>query len=110
MSLLAASPARRQLGASGIEISPIAWGMWRLAENDRTVAEAARLVNTALDHGITLLDTADIYGFDGENGFGDAEAMLGEVLAAEPALRARMVLATKGGIRPPLPYDQSKSW
>lgn len=110
MSLLPSPPARRTLGASGIEISPIAWGMWRLAENGRTAAEAARLVHAALDAGIDFLDTADIYGFDGANGFGDAEALLGEVLAAEPALRGRIVLATKGGIRPPLPYDQSTSY
>ncbi|MGC6331440.1 aldo/keto reductase [Rhizorhabdus sp. FW153] len=110
MSLLPQPPATRTLGASGIEISSIAWGMWRLAEDGRTVSEAARLVHAALDAGITLLDTADIYGFDGTHGFGDAEAMLGEVLAAEPALRDRMVLATKGGIRPPLPYDQSKAY
>ena len=43
-------------------------------------------------------------------GFGDAEALLGDVLAAEPALRERMVLATKGGILPPLPYDQSAEY
>jgi predicted oxidoreductase len=84
--------------------------MWRLAEGGRTAAEAAKLVHTALDAGITLLDTADIYGFDGTGGFGDAEALLGHVLAAEPALRGRMVLSTKGGIRPPLPYDQSSAW
>jgi predicted oxidoreductase len=36
--------------------------------------------------------------------------LLGEVLAAEPALRDRMVLATKGGILPPLPYDQSADY
>jgi predicted oxidoreductase len=100
------------LGSSGIEVSPIAWGMWRLAENGRRAAEAARLVHAALDAGITLLDTADIYGFegarpDGTTGFGEAEVLLGEVLAAEPGLRDRMVLATKGGILPPLPYDQS---
>ncbi|MFZ5707466.1 MAG: aldo/keto reductase [Pseudomonadota bacterium] len=110
MSLLPQPPATRTLGTSGIEISSIAWGMWRLAEDGRTVAEAARLVHAALDAGITFLDTADIYGFDGTHGFGDAEAMLGEVLAAEPALRARMVLATKGGIHPPLPYDQSEAY
>jgi predicted oxidoreductase len=84
--------------------------MWRLAEDGRTAADAARLVHAALDAGITLLDTADIYGFDGTGGFGDAEALLGEVLAAEPGLRARMVLATKGGILPPLPYDQSAAY
>ena len=110
MSLLPAAPAGRQLGGSGIAISPIAWGMWRLAESKRSSAEAARLVHTALDAGITLLDTADIYGFNGSSGFGAAEALLGGVLAAEPALRSRMVLATKGGIMPPLPYDQSADY
>jgi predicted oxidoreductase len=84
--------------------------MWRLTDNGRTVAEAAKLVHAALDAGITFLDTADIYGFDGSAGFGDAEALLGEVLAAEPGLRDQMVLATKGGILPPLPYDQSADY
>jgi len=107
MSLLPPVPATRNLGDSGIAVSPIAWGMWRLAEDGRSAADAAKLVHAALDAGISLLDTADIYGFDGTNGFGDAEALLGEVLAAEPGFRERMVLATKGGIMPPLPYDQS---
>ncbi len=110
MSELPLPPATRTLGHSGIAVSPIAWGMWRLAENGRTAGDAARLVHAALDAGITFLDTADIYGFDGAGGFGDAEALLGEVLAAEPGLRGRMVLATKGGILPPLPYDQSADY
>lgn len=110
MSALPPPPACRPLGKTGIEISPIAWGMWRLAEDGRSATEAARLAHAALDAGITLLDTADIYGFDGKSGFGAAEALLGEVLANEPGLRERMVLATKGGIRPPLPYDQSPAY
>ncbi|QKG72334.1 aldo/keto reductase [Erythrobacter mangrovi] len=110
MTQLPPPPTSRLLGGSAIEISPFAWGMWRLTENGRTVAEAASLVHAALDAGITLLDTADIYGFNGKDGFGDAEALLGEVLVAEPALRGRMVLATKGGIMPPLPYDQSAAY
>ena len=110
MSELPLPPATRQLGSSGIAVSPIAWGMWRLAENGRSAADAAKLVHAALDAGITLLDTADIYGFDGNGGFGDAEALLGEVMAADPALRSRMVLASKGGIMPPLPYDQSRGY
>lgn len=110
MSELPLPPAMRRLGASNIEVSSIAWGMWRLAEDGRTAADAAKLVHAALDAGITFLDTADIYGFDGSGGFGDAEALLGEVLAADPALRGRMVLATKGGILPPLPYDQSANY
>lgn len=110
MSELPLPPAFRPLGRSDIAVSPIAWGMWRLAENGRSAADAARLVHAALDAGINFLDTADIYGFDGQGGFGDAEALLGEVIAADPALRQRMVLATKGGILPPLPYDQSADY
>ncbi len=110
MSQLPLPPSFRALGSSDIAVSPIAWGMWRLAENGRSAPDAAKLVHAVLDAGINFLDTADIYGVDGTGGFGDAEALLGEVLAAEPALRDRMVLATKGGIAPPLPYDQSPEY
>lgn len=110
MSELPLPPQTRTLGSSGIAVSPIAWGMWRLAEHGRTAADAAKLVHAALDAGINFFDTADIYGFDGTGGFGDAEQLLGDVLAADPALRHRMVLATKGGIMPPLPYDQSPAY
>ncbi|MBA4163445.1 MAG: aldo/keto reductase [Erythrobacter sp.] len=110
MTALPLPPSHRQLGQSDIAISPLAWGMWRLADAGCNAADAARLVHAALDAGITLFDTADIYGFGGASGFGDAEAMLGTVLAREPALRAQMVLATKGGIRPSRPYDQSAAY
>jgi predicted oxidoreductase len=57
---------------------------------------------------MNLIDTADVYGLDwGGTGFGRAEEILGDVLAAAPHLRDRMVLATKGGIVPPTPYDSS---
>lgn len=110
MHTLPPSPPHRQLGQSDIATSPLAWGMWRLADDGRSAADAARLVHAALDAGITLFDTADIYGYGGASGFGDAEALLGTVLVREPGLGARMVLATKGGIRPPLPYDQSAAY
>lgn len=110
MNLLPAAPKTRALGEGGPAISPLAWGMWRLADDGRNAADAAKLVHAALDAGITLLDTADIYGFDGKGGFGRAEELLGEVLSAEPGLRGRMVLASKGGILPPLPYDQSPEY
>lgn len=102
------SPAPRPLGKSGILVSPIAWGMWRLRGDDAAGARA--LIEAALDSGITLFDTADIYGFDDTSGFGDAEAALGRVLSEVPALRARMVLATKGGIVPGVPYDSSPAY
>lgn len=68
MSLLPAPPVSRPFG-NGISVSPIAWGMWRLAEGGRSAGDASRLVHAALDAGITLLDTADIYEFDGSGGF-----------------------------------------
>src|SRR3954452_8678694 len=55
-----------------------------------------------------LVDTADVYGLDwGGAGFGACEALLGRVLGDAPELREQMVLATKGGIHPPVPYDSS---
>jgi predicted oxidoreductase len=102
-------PKMRSLGKSGPEVSSLAWGMWRFAGRD--VAEATALVNAAFDAGITFFDTADIYGFVSPGvGFGDAEALLGEVFAANPGMRERMVLATKGGIMPPIPYDSSPAY
>jgi predicted oxidoreductase len=108
MSNLPPVPRTRLLGKSGIVVSSMAWGMWRFA--GRSVADARALVESALDSGITLLDTADIYGFDGTGGFGDAEALLGQVLAENKGLRDRMALATKGGITPPQPYDSSPAY
>ena len=108
MSEITLSPEPRALGKSGLTVSPIAWGMWRFG--NATVDEGRRLVEAALAAGVTLFDTADIYGFDGANGFGDAESLLGQVLAQSPALRGRMVLATKGGITPPVPYDSSRGY
>jgi len=102
------SAESRLLGKSGILVSPIAWGMWRLRGDD--IAGARTLIEAALDSGITLFDTADIYGFDGTSGFGDAEAALGRVLGEAPELRAHMVVATKGGIIPGVPYDSSPGY
>jgi len=87
-------------------VGPIAFGCWRLTTN--STAEAATLVSAALDLGCNLVDTADVYGLDwGGTGFGTCEARLGEVLAAHPGMRDRLVLATKGGIQPGVPYDSS---
>ena len=101
-------PTARLLGASGIQSSPLAWGMWRFKGTDLRAADV--LVRAALDHGFSLLDTADIYGPDNGEAFGAAEELLGRVLEAAPALRQRFVLATKGGIVPGVPYDSSAGY
>ena len=108
MSGGALSHARIPLGKSGIEVAPLAWGMWRFRGVD--VAAARRLVEAALDAGMDLLDTADVYGPDNGEPFGAAEALLGRVLAEAPGLRDRFVLATKGGIRLGVPYDSSADY
>lgn len=90
-------------------VGPLGYGQWRFTTDDLGAAQA--VLETALDAGMNLVDTADVYGLDwGGRGFGEVEALLGRVLAAAPHLRARMVLATKGGIRPPVPYDSSAEW
>ncbi|MBX9859394.1 MAG: aldo/keto reductase [Sphingomonas sp.] len=102
------TPDSRPLGKSGLNVSPIAWGMWRFA--GAGIAEGRKLIEAVFEAGVTLFDTADIYGFDGSGGFGDAEALLGDIFAEDPSLRSRMVLATKGGITPPVPYDSSSDY
>jgi aryl-alcohol dehydrogenase-like predicted oxidoreductase len=103
MAITAAS--RIPLGRSGLEVAPLGWGMWRFAGTD--AGTARQRIEAALETGCTLFDTADIYGYSTPEGFGGAEHLLGRVLRAAPTLRQRMVLATKAGIFPPLPYDSS---
>jgi len=108
MSETRPTPQTRPLGKSGLTVNPIAWGMWRFAH--ASVAEGTQRIEAAFNAGVTLFDTADIYGFDGSGGFGEAESLLGRVFAANPGMRDRMVLATKGGIMPPIPYDSSRDY
>jgi predicted oxidoreductase len=100
----------RTLGDSALRVGPIAYGCWRFAGTE--VPDARHKIEAALGAGMNLVDTADIYGFTGvvQEGFGHAEELLGLVLAEAPDLRDRMVLATKGGIRPPVPYDQDRRY
>ncbi|WP_407835608.1 aldo/keto reductase [Streptomyces sp. DSM 116496] len=76
------------LGSSGLQVSAIGLGCNNFG--GRLDARATRtVVDAALDAGITLLDTADIYG-----GAGGSETHLGEALKGR---RDRVVLATKFG-------------
>ena len=78
----------RRLGKEGPEVSVVGLGCNNFGM--RVDLEGTRaVVDAALDAGVTLLDTADIYG-----GKGGSEALLGEVLEGR---RERVVLATKFG-------------
>ncbi|HSL73601.1 MAG TPA: aldo/keto reductase [Ilumatobacteraceae bacterium] len=106
MTLVDATP--RPIGSLP-PVGPLAFGLWRFTDPD--VATSQRLLEAALDAGMNLIDNADVYGFDwGGTGFGRVEEILGSVLAVAPHLRDRMVLATKGGITPPVPYDSSPAY
>lgn len=79
----------RTLGHSGIEVSAVAFGAMMFGRWGNTdVDECHRMVDRALDGGITLFDTADMYDE------GASETILGEALRGR---RDRVVLATKVG-------------
>lgn len=94
--------------AFDLEVSTLGWGMWRFRGDD--LAHAQSLVESALEAGITLFDTADIYGPDNGEPFGASETLLGRVFEAQPSLRSQMVLASKGGISIGVPYDSSADY
>jgi len=78
----------RSLGHSGLLVSVVGLGCNNFGGR-LDVQQTRMVVDAALDAGITLLDTADIYGGDGKS-----ELALGEVLAGR---RDEVVLATKFG-------------
>jgi aryl-alcohol dehydrogenase-like predicted oxidoreductase len=79
----------RTLGHSGLQVSAVGLGCNNFGR--RVDARGTRLViDACLEHGITFLDTADIYG-----GGGSSEALLGEALRGR---RGQVVLATKFGM------------
>jgi aryl-alcohol dehydrogenase-like predicted oxidoreductase len=77
----------RRLGSSDLMVSEIAFGSWLNFNDGIGQAQALACVRRALDQGITLIDTANVYGT------GAAERMLGEALAG--VKRDSYVLATK---------------
>ena len=80
---------QRNLGPSGLQVSVVGLGCNNFG--GRIDLEASRaVVHKALDVGITLFDTADIYGNKG-----GSEVALGEILGAR---RKDIVLATKFGM------------
>ncbi len=78
----------RRLGREGPEVGPLAFGAMSFAGyyGPAEDAEGIRTIHRALDLGITLIDTAEVYG-DGRN-----EEMVGRAIAGR---RDEVVLATK---------------
>ena len=83
----------RKLGATDLDLSPIAFGAWAIGGwawggTDDEAAIAA--LRTALDVGMFAIDTAPIYGF------GHSEEVVGRALAGR---RSEAVVMTKVGFR-----------
>jgi aryl-alcohol dehydrogenase-like predicted oxidoreductase len=108
MTFLPSPESRRPLGKSGLTVSALAWGNWRLCGDD--VSAVVTLLHAALDAGIDLIDTADIYGPDNNEPFGASEALLGRAFASDASLRDKFTIATKGGISMGVPYDSSAAY
>lgn len=86
----------RALGQTGLAVSVLGLGCSRLGAQGRTRtrADMVRLLEHAVDLGITFFDSADVYMA------GESERLLGEVFARR---RDRVVIATKVGFRALVP-------
>src|SRR5947209_12615320 len=79
---------------TSLEVSRIGIGTWAIGGwmwGGSEEKESIETIRAALDRGITLVDTAPVYGF------GRSEEIVGKALAA-PGLRSRAVIATKVGL------------
>jgi len=77
----------RKLGSGPLQVSELSYGTWLTVAGGVGRQQAIRCIHAALDHGITLFDTANEYGA------GEAERVLGETLRSYP--RDRYLIATK---------------
>ncbi|AQZ64417.1 Oxidoreductase [[Actinomadura] parvosata subsp. kistnae] len=79
----------RPLGRTGVKVSPLCLGGMMFGRwGDNGPDETAKLITRALDAGVNVIDTADVYSA------GESEELIGRFLA-ENGLRDEVVLATK---------------
>ncbi|WP_338591597.1 aldo/keto reductase [Shewanella khirikhana] len=83
-------------------LSEFIGGFWRLADWQLSLNERRQLVETYLEHGVSAMDHADIYGRY------QCEQLFGEVLKQAPHLRQEMILISKCGIKPAIMGDASR--
>lgn len=82
---------KRKLGREGLEVSALGLGTMMMPDNEESVSTLLG----ALDLGVTLFDTADIYGEFLQGRFGGNEKLVGRALKGR---RDEAVIATKFGI------------
>lgn len=82
---------KMKLGKSQLEVSNISLGCMRM--KDLSKNEAETVIRNAMELGIDFFDHADIYGG------GKSEEIFADAIEMNPAIREKMILQTKAGIR-----------
>ncbi len=83
------------LGGSALQVSRIGLGTMTFGEQVAE-AEAHAILDRAVERGVTLIDTAEMYPVPARREtFSHTESIIGRWLAARPGMRQRIVLATK---------------
>lgn len=84
-----------RLGRSDLLVSPICLGTMTFGEQV-SEADAFRIMDRALERGVTFWDTAEMYAVPArEATFGATESIIGRWFAARPGAREQLVLASK---------------
>jgi aryl-alcohol dehydrogenase-like predicted oxidoreductase len=82
------------IGTSGLKTSRIGLGTWAIGGwmwGGTDEAQSIATIRSAVERGVTLIDTAPVYGF------GRSEEIVGKALA-ENGLREKVTIATKAGL------------
>jgi len=83
----------KKLGSRGPVVSTVGFGAWGISGRDWGTTDddkSRKAIETALDSGVTFIDTADVYGF------GHSEELIREVLDRRSD-KKNIVIATKAG-------------
>jgi aryl-alcohol dehydrogenase-like predicted oxidoreductase len=81
------------LGKNGPRVSSISYGAWGISGRDWGTTDddvSKKAIHKALDNGVNLIDTADVYGF------GHSEKLISQVLK-ERSEKDKVIIATKAG-------------
>ncbi|HTC25051.1 MAG TPA: aldo/keto reductase [Gemmatimonadales bacterium] len=91
----------RPLGAGAPAVSAIGFGGMHLSIQERPPeTDAIRVIHAALDAGVTLVDTANVYCLD-QADLGHNERLIARALASWQGRRDHVLVATKGGMTRP---------
>lgn len=96
---------RVRLSQDGPDFSRLVYGTWRFLDDPASASPEAILerLKTCLDLGITTIDTAEIYGLY------KVEEVLGQALALDPGVRAKIQVVTKSGIYVPCEFHPERT-